>query len=115
MKNGSKHKLRFGGKDFSGSSVYVLLDEDTKNVSLIADTLLTTSDKGVEDLRDRAVLGVVRLSMHVIRPGQPRWRNRRDEKGRSVDDTEAARGSGRFECDHFPLETVNNGANHALV
>ncbi len=58
MKNGSKHKLRLGGKDFSGSSVYVLVDDDTKNVSLIPDTLLTTSDKSLDDLRDRSVLEI---------------------------------------------------------
>jgi hypothetical protein len=58
MKNGTKHKLRLGGKDFSGSSIYLLTDDDDKNVSLISDTLLTTSDKSLEDLRDRSVLAV---------------------------------------------------------
>jgi hypothetical protein len=58
MKNGTKHKLRLGGKDFSGSSIYLLTDNDDKDVSLIADTLLTTSDKSLEDLRDRSVLAV---------------------------------------------------------
>ena len=58
MKNGAKHKLRLGGKDFSGSSIYALTDTDDKNVSLIPDTLFTTSDKALEDLRDRSVLAV---------------------------------------------------------
>ena len=58
MKNGAKHKLRLGGKDFSGSSIYVLVDDDMKNASLIPDTLLTTSDKSLEDLRDRSVLAI---------------------------------------------------------
>jgi hypothetical protein len=58
MKNGTKHKLRLGGKDFSGSSIYVLVDDDMKNASLIPDTLLTTSDKSLEDLRDRSVLAI---------------------------------------------------------
>jgi len=58
MKNGAKHKLRMGGKDFSGSSIYVLIDDDSKDVSLIADTLFTTSDKSLDDLRDRSVLEI---------------------------------------------------------
>src|ERR1700758_4336537 len=31
MKNGTKHQLRLGGKDFSGSSIYMLTDNDDKD------------------------------------------------------------------------------------
>ncbi len=66
MKNGANHKLRLGGKDFSGSSIYVLVDDDMKNASLIPDTLLTTSDADQrEDLRDHVVLARLRRSMQV--------------------------------------------------
>ena len=44
----------------------MLLDDDIKNVSLIADTLLTTSDKWVEDLRDRAVLSIAAYRCDII-------------------------------------------------
>jgi hypothetical protein len=108
MKNGSKHKLRFGGKDFSGSSVYVLLDEDTKNVSLIADTLLTTSDKGVEDLRDRAVLGVSAYdatSFDLVNPGGEIAAAKKDEQWTMQKPRAAAGDSNAITS---LLETVNN-------
>ena len=108
MKNGSKHKLRFGGKDFSGSSVYVLLDEDTKNVSLIADTLLTTSDKGVEDLRDRAVLSVPAYdatSFDLVNPGGEIAGMKKDDQWTMQKPRAAAGDSSAITS---LLETVNN-------
>jgi hypothetical protein len=57
LKDGSTHRLRLGSKDFSGSSVYAQLD-DSKDVALVASTLLTNSDKSLNDLRDRSVLDV---------------------------------------------------------
>ncbi len=55
LKNGAKHKLRLGSKDFSGSSVYALVD-DSKDVSILSDTILTSSNKPVDDFRDQSVL-----------------------------------------------------------
>ncbi|MFZ0737129.1 MAG: DUF4340 domain-containing protein [Candidatus Acidiferrales bacterium] len=55
MKNGGKHTLKLGGKDFSGSSVYALVDGG-KDVALMSDTILTSSDKSVDDFRDPSVL-----------------------------------------------------------
>ena len=54
LSNGAKHKLQLGGKDFAGSSVYALID-DSRDVSLLANTILTVSDKSVEDFRDHSV------------------------------------------------------------
>jgi hypothetical protein len=52
---GAQHKLQLGGRDFSGSSVYALVDGG-KDVSLLSDTILTSSDKNLDDFRDHTVL-----------------------------------------------------------
>jgi hypothetical protein len=57
LNNGTSHQLRFGSKDFSASSVYALID-DGKQVSLVSDALLTSSDKSPNDLRDHALTNV---------------------------------------------------------
>jgi len=54
-KGGAKHTLRLGSKDFSGASVFALAD-DSKNVALLSDTILTSSDKPLDDFRDHTVL-----------------------------------------------------------
>ena len=55
LKNGAKHKLKLGNKDFSGSSVYALVD-DAKDVSMLSDTILNSSNKPADDFRDQSVL-----------------------------------------------------------
>ncbi len=55
LKNGTQHKLQLGAKDFSGLSVYADVD-GSKDVSLLSDTILTSSDKPVDDFRDQSVL-----------------------------------------------------------
>lgn len=55
MKNGAQHKLQLGARDFSGSSVYALVD-GAKDVSLLSDAILTSGDKNLDDLRDHTVL-----------------------------------------------------------
>jgi len=52
---GAKHTLLIGNKDFSGDSVYAIVDAG-KDVSLLPDSLLTSSSKSFDDLRDHAVL-----------------------------------------------------------
>ena len=55
LKNGTKHSLKLGGKDFIGISVYAILD-GAKDVALVPQTLLTTTTVTAEGLRDHTVL-----------------------------------------------------------
>src|SRR5205085_5055429 len=57
LKNGESHRVRLGSKDFSGLSVYSQLDQ-AKDVALLPGSVLTNSDKSLNDLRDRTVFGV---------------------------------------------------------
>jgi hypothetical protein len=55
LKNGAKHKILLGNKDFTGDSVYAVVDS-SQSVSLLPNSLLTSADKTADDLRDHAVL-----------------------------------------------------------
>jgi Domain of unknown function (DUF4340) len=55
LANGSKHTLLFGDKDFTGASVYAVIDGG-RNVSLLPAALFESVTKPLDDLRDRAVL-----------------------------------------------------------
>jgi hypothetical protein len=57
LRNGAKHTVLMGDKDFTGSSVYAIVD-GAKTVSLLPESILTSSTKPVDDLRDRAVLHI---------------------------------------------------------
>ncbi len=57
LKDGAQHAVRLGTKDFSGSSVYGFVDQ-AKDVTLLPGTLLTSTDKPLDDLRDRSLLGL---------------------------------------------------------
>ncbi len=56
-KTGPKHKVLMGDKDFTGISVYSLID-DAKTVSLLPMSLYDSTDKPINDLRDRSVLHI---------------------------------------------------------
>ena len=58
MKNGAKHSLRLGKKDFTGVSVYSIVD-NAKDVALLPESLLVSADKPLQDLRDHSVLHFV--------------------------------------------------------
>lgn len=58
MKNGAKHSLRLGKKDFTGASVYAIVD-NAKDVALLPESLLVSADKPLQDLRDHSVLRFV--------------------------------------------------------
>ena len=58
MKNGAKHSLRLGKKDFTGVSVYAIVD-GAKDVALLPESLLISADKPLQDLRDHSVLHFV--------------------------------------------------------
>jgi Domain of unknown function (DUF4340) len=55
LKNGQKHELRLGNKDFSGSYVYGLIDEQ-KDVVLLPESILISSNKAPDDFRDQSAL-----------------------------------------------------------
>ena len=57
VKNGAKHKILMGDKDFTGISVYSLID-NAKTVSLLPISLYESTDKPLNDLRDRSVLHI---------------------------------------------------------
>jgi Domain of unknown function (DUF4340) len=58
LQNGSKHSLKLGGKDFTGVSVYAILD-GAKDVALLPQTLLTSTATNVEGLRSHSVLHMI--------------------------------------------------------
>jgi Domain of unknown function (DUF4340) len=58
MRNGTRHSLRLGKKDFTGVSVYAITD-NTKEVVLLPESLLVSADKPLQDLRDHSVLHLV--------------------------------------------------------
>lgn len=56
-KSGAKHTVELGKKDFTGISVYSIVDS-AKNVVLLPESLLLSADKSLQDLRDRTVLHI---------------------------------------------------------
>jgi Domain of unknown function (DUF4340) len=57
LKNGAQHEVKLGGKDFDGTDVYAQVD-NAPDVYLFTSSLLTSSDKDLDDLRDKSVLDV---------------------------------------------------------
>lgn len=55
QKNGAKHRVQLGTKDFSGIQAYALAD-DSKDVLLLPASLLSVTDKSLDEMRDRSVL-----------------------------------------------------------
>ncbi len=53
--NGAKHSILLGKKDFTGASVYSQID-GAKDVALLPEALLTSSEKSLNDFRDRTVV-----------------------------------------------------------
>lgn len=55
LKGGAQHKVQLGNKDFSNVNVYAGID-GSKDVSLVSDTILISTDKPVDEFRDQSVL-----------------------------------------------------------
>ncbi len=54
---GAQHTIQIGDKDFSGNSVYALVDSSTaRKVDLLPSSVLDDAEKSVNDLRDRSIL-----------------------------------------------------------
>ncbi|HEY4777840.1 MAG TPA: DUF4340 domain-containing protein [Candidatus Acidoferrales bacterium] len=58
IQNGAKHTLALGNKDFTGISVYAVIDA-AKDVVLLPESLLVSTNKSLQDLRDKNVLHIV--------------------------------------------------------
>jgi hypothetical protein len=58
LANGSEHSVKLGMKDFTGLSVYSIVDGG-KDVSLLPLSVLTNADQPLKELRDRSVLHIV--------------------------------------------------------
>jgi hypothetical protein len=57
LRSGAKHTVALGKKDFSGISVYAIVD-GAKDAALLPESLLISSAKSLRDLRDRGVLHI---------------------------------------------------------
>ncbi len=57
LRSAAKHTVALGKKDFSGISVYSIVDGG-KDVALLPESLLISSGKSLQDLRDRGVLHI---------------------------------------------------------
>ena len=57
LKNGTQHGLLIGDKVFDGSSVYAIVD-GAKSVSVLPDSVLSSTDKSLDDWRDHTVLHI---------------------------------------------------------
>jgi hypothetical protein len=66
LKNGQTHRVELGSKDPSEASAYARID-GAQNVALVASALLTSSDKSLNDLRDRSVLGATQYELASVR------------------------------------------------
>jgi hypothetical protein len=65
LKSGETQTLKLGAKDFSGLSAYAQFG-DSKDVALVPAAVLTNSDKSLDDLRDKAILGVSQFDIKSI-------------------------------------------------
>jgi hypothetical protein len=65
LKSGETQTLKLGAKDFSGLSAYAQIG-DSKDVALVPASVLTNSDKSLNDLRDKAILGASQFDIKSI-------------------------------------------------
>jgi len=65
LQNGAKHSILIGNKDFSGDSVYTLIDGG-QNVALLPEVLGESAGKSVQQLRDRSVVHLVSADLQRV-------------------------------------------------
>ena len=71
LQDGSKHSIKMGGKDFSGVSVYAILD-GSKDVTLIPQSLYTTtSPLTFEGVRDHLAMHFVAVDATTVQLKNP--------------------------------------------
>jgi hypothetical protein len=66
LKNGGTHRVELGAKDPIGMSAYARID-GAQNVALLPVSILNDSDKSLNDLRDRSVLGATHFELSSFR------------------------------------------------
>ncbi len=66
LKNGEMHRVELGAKDVIGSSAYAKVDGG-QNVAMVPSSLLTNTDKSLNDLRDRSVFGATQYELASLR------------------------------------------------
>ena len=93
-KGGQEHRLRIGAKDFSGDSVYAVLDDGTpagakpgsaKELLLIPAMLEMSATKSLNDLRDRSLLAFSSWELTAIRIRRSNGEFRIEKRGRAWD------------------------------
>lgn len=57
LANGASHSLKLGNKDFTGMSIYAIVD-GSSDVTLLPQSLLNNTAKSVDQLRDHSVLHI---------------------------------------------------------
>ncbi|HEX4003596.1 MAG TPA: DUF4340 domain-containing protein [Candidatus Acidoferrales bacterium] len=65
LQNDAKHTLLIGSKDFSGDSVYTIIDGG-QNVTLLPEVLGESASKSVQQLRDRSVVHLVAADLQRV-------------------------------------------------
>src|SRR5262249_50748510 len=65
LKSGETQQIKLGAKDFSGLSVYAQI-AGSSDVAMVPASVLTNSDKSLNDLRDKAILGVFQFDIKSI-------------------------------------------------
>jgi hypothetical protein len=65
LKSGDTQEVKLGAKDFSGLSAYAQI-AGSNEVALVPASVLTNSDKSLNDLRDKAILGVSQFDIKSI-------------------------------------------------
>src|SRR5262249_32070315 len=65
LKGGETQEIKLGAKDFSGLSAYAQI-AGSSEVALVPASVLTSSDKSLNDLRDKAILGVSQFDIKSI-------------------------------------------------
>lgn len=135
-KSGQPHRLRLGAKDFSGDSVYAILDEGNpaaakpgggKEVLLVPASLLSSASKSFNELRDRALVAFSSWDLSRIeirRAGggfrlekQGRFWNMLSPRAAPADDVALSTLSGAFSSAQFAdvmSETAKELARYGL-
>jgi hypothetical protein len=127
LQNGAKHTLELGNKDFTGISAYATVDA-AKDVALLPESLLVSTSKSLQDLRDKNVLHIVSgevVSFDLKNPsGQLSAKKEKDEwnftkpveargDGNNIDSLLATIGAAKMTA--VSSETPDNLAKYGLA